>query len=195
MTPDPLVDSPRAHSARQSSVLGRPAELRHSLDHQSSALRGRLCVTMRSHSGSFLLGLWVRRGTKPLPQKAPGEQRSEQRHLACVARRSAGHRPGPRLAQAAQRGRWTLTKRGPSPRPRQNSSVARGTPRYADASALVSGRWCGASASDAMPSAARRSPRVGAGRFGPRGAGWRLTAGDAGRATRGARVERADRAG
>ena len=140
--------------------------------------------------GGFLLGLRVRRGTKPLPQKAPGEQRSEQRHLACVARRSAGHRPGPRLAQAAQRGRWTLTKRGPSPRPRQNSSVARGTPRYADASALVSGRWCGASASDAMPSAARRSPRVGAGRFGPRGAGVRLTAGAcltagvAGRATR-----------
>ena len=34
--------------------------------------------------GGFLLGLRVRRGTKPLPQKAPGEQRSEQRQLGAT---------------------------------------------------------------------------------------------------------------
>ena len=57
--------------ARSGRRLDRPAELRHSLDHQGSALRGRLCVTMRSHPVVSFWGFALRRGTKTLCLRRP----------------------------------------------------------------------------------------------------------------------------
>src|SRR5262249_1074155 len=90
---EPLVRSPHRDPCGGGGGGDRPACIVHPLDQQHSALDGHSCVRMNAHPGesSWALG---RRGTDPLPQEPPDEQRAWPTHLGGVRRAPCRRREG-----------------------------------------------------------------------------------------------------